>query len=317
MPDSKILYSFIFLPIILFIGFVTSYEDFKFSKIRNKWILTGLLYSFAIYLLSLVLYKPAIGGIVGSDIGVLTSCLVWNFDKWIINMVISTLVAYLLWHFKMWGAGDAKLFICYSALIPMGKYHWAYFDYYFASFLLLLTIFIPATAFLLLRLSIDSIRKFNFSDIKARISGLAKQKTAKFNKAELAKVLLGFCVFFMFFRILRHELRSLIYKILPNQNMVMLISLLAFRPLSKIFRKKLWFVIVAFIVLLAYISFKTAYSGGLFTLEMGNIFGRVALVMVLFPVLRKILNFYAERTVHKTTPFAHWMFLGTLIVWFS
>ena len=29
----------IFLPIILFLGIVTSYEDWKEGKIRNKWLL--------------------------------------------------------------------------------------------------------------------------------------------------------------------------------------------------------------------------------------------------------------------------------------
>ncbi|MBW2044494.1 MAG: prepilin peptidase [Deltaproteobacteria bacterium] len=303
------------MPIILFIGCITSYEDFKFSKIRNKWVLTGVLYSLTVYSLSWVLYKLSMRQIIDSNIGTLASHLVWNFDKWIINIVISTLVAYLLWHFKIWGAGDGKLFICYSALVPMGKYHWVYFEYYFVSFLLLLTIFIPATAFLLLRSSIHSVRKFDFRDIKAKISILVKTKQDKFNRAELAKVLLGFCVFFLLFRTLRSEFRSLIYKILPNQNMVMLISLVAFRQLSKIFKKRAKMMAFIFILLAGYLVIKMAYSWTESMLELSNILSRAVLIMVMFRIIRKIISIYTERTVQKTVPFAHWMFLGALIAW--
>ena len=30
-----------FLPMILFLGIVTSYEDIKFGKIRNKWVISA------------------------------------------------------------------------------------------------------------------------------------------------------------------------------------------------------------------------------------------------------------------------------------
>ena len=36
-----------FLPMILLLGIVTSYEDIKFGKIRNKWIILALAYSIA------------------------------------------------------------------------------------------------------------------------------------------------------------------------------------------------------------------------------------------------------------------------------
>ena len=345
---SKIISNIIFLPVILFIGCITSYEDFKISKIRNKWISMGLLYALTVYLVSWILYSLAEGP---------SSYLVCNFDKWCINLVISTVVAYLLWHFKMWGAGDAKLFICYSALIPMGQYSRIYFNYYFASFLLLLAVFIPATAFLFIRSTAYLIKKiafginqkqfsssatrrtrtiltkrriskwysvytflyhkrFKFSEIKQKIPKAIKERLAKFNRIETAKVIFGFFVFFLSFRILRQEFQNLVYKVLPGQNSIMLIPLLAFRQLSKIFKKNLKFTAVVFVFLMAYLIFKMLYSWERFIFEMGNTLMWVIFIMVLFPIVKKIIDLYAERTAQKTTPFAHWMFLGALIVWF-
>jgi len=313
--SNTLLFNLIFLPIIFFIGFTTSYEDFKFSKIKNKWILIGLLYPFLIYLFSWILYMLAIKKIIPPYLGWIASYLIWNFDKWCINLVISSLVAYLLWNFKLWAAGDAKLFICYSSLIPMGKYSRVYFNYYFASFLLLLAIFIPATIYLLFRSIFYFLKRFKLMEIREKLSKLIKEKL-RFNKIEMGKVILGFVVFFLFFKILRKEFQNLIFKILPSQNILILASLLFFNPLSKFFKKNAKFIVIAFVVLIIYFGFKMVYSDKQFILETGDIFGRSISIMVLFPVFKKLIDLYEERTLQKTTPFAIWMFLGVLIIWF-
>lgn len=296
----------IFLPAILFVGFITSYEDFKISKIKNKWILLGLSYSFLTYLFIWILCK----------LGFIDSYLLWNFDKWCINLLISIVIAYLLWHFKMWGAGDAKLFITYSALIPIGHYSKVYFNYYFASFFLLLTIFIPATIFIFLRSTFYFIKKFNFSKVRENIPKLIKEKLSKFNSTNVIKVFLGYFVFFLSFKILRQELQNLIGKILSDHNILMLISLLAFKQLSKFFKKNIKFIVVVLIILMSYVGFKMEYSWRQFTSEIGNTFSRIVIIIILFPTFKKIIDLYSERTVRKTTPFAPWMLLGALITWF-
>jgi len=312
----KIIYSAIFLPLIFFIGIITTREDIKSSKIKNKWVLLGLLYSFIVYLLSWIVFKLALAGIVNPFIGQATSYLIWNFDKWCINLMISSLVAYFLWHFKMWAAGDAKLFICYTALIPINQYSKVYFGYYFASFLLLLTIFIPATIFIFLRSVIYFIKRFELSKLRERMPKLIKEKLAKFNGIEVGKIILGFFVFFLFFKILREGLTNLVIKFLPKQNILLLASLLAFKQLSKFFKKNTKLMLVALVILIAYIGFKVMYSREQFILGIGNILGSILSIMILFPVFKKIINIYTEKTTQKTIPFAIWMFLGALIVWF-
>ena len=46
---EKFLLNIFFLPALLFIGTVTSIEDFKYSRIRNVWIVGGLVYATAVY----------------------------------------------------------------------------------------------------------------------------------------------------------------------------------------------------------------------------------------------------------------------------
>jgi len=314
---SKAIVGIIFLPIILFIGCITSCEDFFVSKIRNKWILTGMLYVLIVYFLSWALYVLAWGKFISPKIGYIVSYLVWNFDKWCINLVISILIAYLLWYFKMWAAGDAKLFICYSALIPMGQYSKVYFNYYFASFLLLLATFIPATIFLLLKSATYFIRRFNLYQIKENMLKLIKGKLTKFNKIEAGKVLFGFFVLFLSFRILRQQIMNLIGKVLFNQNVLILISLLAFRFFSKAFKRGFKFTVIIFIILSIYLGFKMMHSPKELISEMRSVFGwTLFFMMVLFPLFERIVSLYTERTTQKTTPFAIWMFLGALITWF-
>ena len=315
MPQ-RIIFSIFFFPLIVFIGVVTSLEDFKSSKIRNKWVLTGLIYCFLVYFFSWILYGLALGKIVSPIIGNGASYFIWNFDKWCINLAISTVVAYLLWHYKMWAAGDAKLFIAYAALIPMGQYTKAYFNYYFASFLLLLSIFIPATIFLFLKAIFYFIKKINFRELKEVIPGLIKDKFTKIKVIEGFKILLGFFALFLSFRILRQEFSALMGRFLPNQNILMLLSLLAFRRLSKIFKRKSKSIFLVFIVLVIYFLAKIQNSGSEYLFLMFNSISRSILIILLYPVVTKIVSLYEDNIIKKSTPFAIWMFLGALITWF-
>jgi Flp pilus assembly protein protease CpaA len=95
-----------FLPTILALGAVTSYEDLKEGKIRNKYL---------------------VGGAV---LGIMTQIFLILFDisGWSIlltNIVYSTLallIGFLLWHFGWWSSGDAKLLATFTLLVPPSTY---------------------------------------------------------------------------------------------------------------------------------------------------------------------------------------------------
>ena len=118
-----------FLPMILFLGIVTSYEDIKYCKIRNKWIFLAILYSIIV---NIILFSMN------------------SFDtnyliKFSINCLLSLIVGFVIWHLNLWTAGDAKLFFAFTALIPLYKPH-SYF--FFLTFLS--NTFVPIAIFFLL-----------------------------------------------------------------------------------------------------------------------------------------------------------------------
>lgn len=266
--------------------------------------------------MSWILYSLAKNDIISNVVGKATLFLIWNFDKWCVNLAISTLVAYLLWYFKLWGAGDAKLFITYSALIPMGQYSKVYFNYIFASFFLLLNIFLPATIFLFLKAIFYVIKRFNFRGILKSLKKLSKEILTLKKLIESLKVLLGFFIFFLFFVIINQEFYSIINKIILNQNFLILISLLIFKPLSKFFLKKSKLLVLIFVILFVYYVFKPNSSPLQNLSILVSSVVRSLSVMFIFPLVNMIFSLYEQNTVHKTMPFAPWMFLGTLIIWF-
>src|SRR5512135_1019396 len=91
--------SFIFVPALCLLGIITSIEDCRFGKIRNIWIICGLLFGVICYAVTAPFEK-------------------YLFDIVVINLSLSIIMGYLLWHFNIWSAGDAKLFFVYTLLLP-------------------------------------------------------------------------------------------------------------------------------------------------------------------------------------------------------
>jgi len=296
----------IFLPAILIIGIITSYEDFKFSKIRNKWVIIGLSYAALAYIfLGILTLSQSLRG-----------DLFLGFDKFCINFLVSVCVAYILWHSKIWGAGDAKLFICYASLIPISQYSKGYFGYYFASFFLLVAFFVPATVFIVMRSSHFLIRQacvgFGFDKFKA----FAKSRFLKITRIENLKVLLGFLFFFSVINMLRKEFISFLGRFVNSQNILIITSLYFFKPLSRIVKKKIELLSAIFLILLVYFMLLGAYSLKDLMFEAAHNFTNAIFVIIAFPLVTRIVDLYVYRTRKKSGPFAVWMFLGALIVWF-
>lgn len=122
-----------YLPIIIFIGLITSYEDTKYHKIRNLWIAISIGYSLIVLSLAI-----ASTGIINKDY-IIT--FFWN-------LAISAIMAFLLWHISLWSAGDGKLFIAYSALVPVTVYEIGSIVY-FPSYAILVNTFLPLFIFYL------------------------------------------------------------------------------------------------------------------------------------------------------------------------
>jgi Flp pilus assembly protein protease CpaA len=130
---------YLFLPMIFLIGLITSYQDFRYGKIKNKWIILGLAWGLGIYLFFLV------WGLISEPI--ISFSYIF---KVFINSFIALIIGYLLWYFNLWSAGDAKLFALFAFLLPL-EYYWRTALPYFPSFVLLINIFIPVLVFYLIK----------------------------------------------------------------------------------------------------------------------------------------------------------------------
>lgn len=126
-----------FLPFIVFLGIITSYEDIKFHKIRNRWLTLAVLSSILINM-TLIIY-------FGKDIN-----KNYYFDL-LINAAIAIIIAFLLFYFDIWSMGDGKLFFAYSVLIPITSYSVSYIKY-FPGFALLTNIFLPYLIYMIIKL---------------------------------------------------------------------------------------------------------------------------------------------------------------------
>lgn len=122
-----------FLPGITLLGILTTYTDLKQGKIRNKHIVLALAYSLIAYAIIASLNWGTIRP--GYFIEILIMC------------ALSMLTGFILWHAGLWTAGDAKLFLAYSALVPLSTYKYGHIPY-FGSTNILINTFIPMFLFL-------------------------------------------------------------------------------------------------------------------------------------------------------------------------
>jgi Flp pilus assembly protein protease CpaA len=124
-----------FLPGILALGIATSYSDIKEGKIRNKWILFSIIYSLIIHSYFIFTKTPI------SD---------FYIKQTLSNLVISLVLGFVMWDFGLWTAGDGKLLLGYSALVPIITYNKPSYIPYFPSGTILINTFVTAFLFLFL-----------------------------------------------------------------------------------------------------------------------------------------------------------------------
>jgi len=143
------------LPALLFIGIITSYEDIKLGKIRNKWILFSLIYSL-IVLFGVIIFLYMQNEFINID----------YIFRYFINIIFAFFIGFLIWYSNLWSAGDAKLFIAYAALIPLSLYS-TNSTTYFPSFAILVYTFVPFLVFYLFKILFKTSSKLKLNILKA------------------------------------------------------------------------------------------------------------------------------------------------------
>lgn len=281
------LINLLFLPAILFIGAITSYEDFTISKIRNKWIVLGLLYPVFCYsLLYLLVFVKLI------DYGGINNAYIVSK---LVNTAIGIAVAYGIWRFGAWSAGDAKLFIAYTLLIPLDFYSKGYIKF-FPSLILLFNIFIP----LLIAITLTALFKLlslGFLIIKEKEkraefvnSSIKALKNAKVKvKESSSKGGILILVYLAVFLALESAVRTLS---LPQ--IIIVPVLLIIQPLSDLIRKNRVFLTFCAVGVACYFAFK--FSHGFTLPELLPFLKRMFRIFLLFGLVKIILFIYIKCT---------------------
>jgi|GEM_PF-2732010 len=314
------LIDYLFLPILFFIGLVTSYQDFYHGKIKNKWIIFGATWGIGIWLL--LLGWSQLSQILASAYSV---GFVYIMPEYIlkvaVNSFISLAVGYLLWYFDLWSAGDAKLFFVVSLLLPL-RYYWKSAVPYFPSAVLLINIFSFALAFLILKNLIVLIKSFIESPIKIKWEANFVRRGKEYVSANYMKIIKGALILlsaFFVFQLVRLETREYFEFVQINKWYLafILIAMSKFsRYLTVLFRnlfKKIWLLIPVYLILISYLFSSKFFSSEeniswLFhTMKITFYFGLpVGLVGVLFAVAKK-----KEKETHMS--FAYCIFIGVII----
>ncbi len=300
---------FLFLPMVFLIGLITSYQDLRYGKIKNKWIILGLVWGLGIYVLFLI------QGIVAEPI-IYFSYIFMVFT----NSLIALIVGYLLWYFNLWSAGDAKLFFIFSLILPL-EYYWRTATPYFPSFVLLINTFIPALIFLMCLGVFYILKKFfllaktpkTFESKQIKKKLLSLKQNIKINYLNYLKTGIGFLLFFLIFKIIFVEFQISIV-ILTALMLTIVIIVRKFFPKKTyqfFFQGKflfIYFCIIAFYAIIKYF----VYSQDIVAVFL-PLLTKAFLFLGLFGITTLLVSFYLGKTRSEHFPFAIFLFFGTIL----
>jgi Flp pilus assembly protein protease CpaA len=302
--------NYLLLPVIFLIGAITSYEDFRYGKIRNKWIVLGLAWGILIYALFLCwgILIPFIQKIYQVP---LISILPSYILKVFINSFLSLCVGFSLWYFDLWSAGDAKLFAVFSLLLPLDSY-WRTYLPYFPSFVLLVNIFVSATLFMVVCDFFIFFRKASSLSFNFNLKNAARDVVK--NNFKVLQIALEFFLFFLFFQIGSYEISSRLNQSnwLPVAQVAAFFLLLIFFPFARKKIRKKWLISLILFATVVYLLFNYLFYS--LTPLNGIVAAISNSVIVSFAFI--LIPFFMQKTFNENNrnlPFAVWLLTGLVI----
>ena len=272
---------YIFLPIIFLIGLITTLEDWRIGKIRNIWVALGFVFGTTSWLIFFIL-SPIANSVY--------------LARLIANFFCASAVAFFMWKFKAWSAGDAKMLMLYVFLTPLSFYSKSYLAI-FPSFVIIFNTFLILLLYLLVRSSFFGLkltwqRKINFNwrsyweAAHGYVRGLIRF---------LPSFLLFMIVVSWSYKYAQNfiSLNFLLYQIVAFTLIVL------FRGFFiKLFQKP-YVNFGAFVLFLILFIFGLVVDYDYIFSAMSNVFIMIFLFMILFPFLNRIINFHLDNTNKK------------------
>jgi len=307
------IFNIIFLPFVIFLGLITTYEDIRYGKVRNKWILLGLFWGLGIILFFLLWYFIAspvtrffyfeiINQPADSPAPVFTVSLIY-LSRVFLNAVIALIIAFLMWRGGGWAAGDAKLFFIYSLLIPLG-YYWKSYLPLFPSFSLLINIFIPIFIYLLI--------KAFFYFVKYIYQRIQKHKNTKTQKHENKKsdikkgikdriksmgtILLAFVTIVLVFTVFQAPIKKYFSIDIASFQMFVFAAFIIFRRIAFDFLKKpiVLKIIASILIIVLIAGFATSPAATWQSLK--RTVQIMIIFMIVFSLFVALIDFHISRT---------------------
>jgi hypothetical protein len=322
--------NYLFLPVFFLIGLIASYEDFRYGKIKNKWILVGVIWFLVIYLFLITwnFVGPFLTNQYYTHIKHLAldaprPVFSVNFSflfKTLINSLCAFLAAFLMWRAGAWSAGDAKLFFVFSLLIPI-SFYWKSFLPIFPSFALLINTFIPLMLLWVLWSFLYFLKYiiFHFANFKNIVFKKKKQdkKTRMKSLKSRGSFLLGFLGIFLFVRLF-YEPAKLYFSInlLTLQMIIIPVLVIYSGKLAKWFEKP---IVVKSVVsaMLIFFLLGLVFAPELTIKTLIESAQMMLVFIIVLTIFSKLINFYIETSgeekARRIFPLAAWMFAGALL----
>jgi len=268
----------IYLTLIICIGSYAAYTDIHYGVVKNNLIQIGLILSLYLHIFFYIIGKISLFTVF-------------------VNFTVSSIAAFVIWYFKLWAAGDAKLFILFSFLIPLKYYGSKQLISFFPSFTLLVNIFILVMVYLILEMCFKIIKStiFYLKDLNRRQELIKRWLNLKEkinqNKIKFLKIIWGYLCIFLLIRILAEDVSQAISFVPALARFSYLILILAYKPLSMLLertKKFLWF---PTILLLGYMVIKERSVSLELTQTFKYFFGFMGILFI----FRVILRLYLEK----------------------
>lgn len=220
-------YNYIALGIIFGISLAVGWEDIRYKKIRNNWIILGFALGFTLLATFYVI------GLTKFD----------YIEKVALNTSISFLVGFAIWKGGFWPAGDSKLFTLLAFLLPL-HYYWKSYLEYFPAFILLANTFFAFLIFMFFKIIFILSGKLWFflreGNSLEKIKDIIREKIKKIAKIKIhSKNIIKFLSFFAFSILIYATINSFYFKqaFNPKSFLISMIVLGILRYLVKVYAK--------------------------------------------------------------------------------
>lgn len=258
--------------IAVFLGIISLITDVKDKKIYNKNIIIAIIVSSFIY------------AIFWKQIDII------YFKNYVINIIISLFISFIFYYFKIWSAGDAKLFLAIIYMIPFEIYE-NEIQNFFPGLYILILIFSSGFLYVVFETILLWLKDNHKLKIIKEIN-VSKEEFISF----ITKYFMGYFIVlfinnivFKIFEEFRHYNAGLI--LLGN----MLLLLFIYRVIND--RKKM--ILVTLIFVIANICYYTIFGLEIYSISLKMII--LVLVIMFFRIISEKYN-YEEIEIDKLKP---------------